>query len=223
MRSVCWRNNFTNFSSKDKSKQSLKHHRSGHKRAHDNKFQRLIGNLSGPYVGKRHYSTTLHGSGLLTNLQRSAWHNSQPLCIFGDSGYPLSIYPLAPFSSQNLTSNPVFVVWLFDEIKTYAVGKIYCWSSLLLYFWGFLVHLLRLPSLAFLLYCIIGRKLSAYLTTLPNLSFRSSKKSIFEKWNFIHLEDFRQMFLMKFQEAIFWETICRSSHQGEMFCKKRCS
>ena len=62
------------------------------------KFQSLtlangaIGILSGPYEGKRHDSTMLHWSGLLTNLQRSAWHNIQPLCIYGDPGYPLSIH-----------------------------------------------------------------------------------------------------------------------------------
>ena len=49
----------------------------GHKRAHDIKFQSLalpnglIGNLSGPYVGKRDDSTMSHKSGLLSNLQRS--------------------------------------------------------------------------------------------------------------------------------------------------------
>ena len=49
----------------------------GHKRAHDIKFQSLalpnglIGNLSGPYVGKRDDSTMSHESGLLSNLQRS--------------------------------------------------------------------------------------------------------------------------------------------------------
>ena len=70
----------------------------GHNRVHDIKFQSLtlangaIGILSGPYEGKRHDSTMLHWSGLLTNLQRSAWHNIQPLCICGDPGYPLSIH-----------------------------------------------------------------------------------------------------------------------------------
>ena len=52
-------------------------HRGGHKRVHVIKFQRfalsnrLIGNISDPYVGKRYYSTVLHESGLITNLQRS--------------------------------------------------------------------------------------------------------------------------------------------------------
>ena len=51
----------------------------GHKRsqAHGIKFQSLplpnglIGNLSGPYVGKRDDSTMSHESGLLSNLKRS--------------------------------------------------------------------------------------------------------------------------------------------------------
>ena len=49
----------------------------GHKLVHGIKFPSLalanglIGNLSGPYVGKRDDSTMLHESGLLSNLQRS--------------------------------------------------------------------------------------------------------------------------------------------------------
>ena len=49
----------------------------GHKRAHGIKFQslplpnELIGNFSGPYVGKRDDSTMTHESGLLSNFQRS--------------------------------------------------------------------------------------------------------------------------------------------------------
>ena len=49
----------------------------GHKRAHGITFQSLplpnglIGNLSGPFVGKWDDSTMSHASGLLSNLQRS--------------------------------------------------------------------------------------------------------------------------------------------------------
>ena len=49
----------------------------GHKRAHGIKFQslplpnELIGNFSGPYVGKRDDSTMTHESGLLSIFQRS--------------------------------------------------------------------------------------------------------------------------------------------------------
>ena len=48
-----------------------------YKRVNGIKFQSLalanglIGNLSGPYVGKRDDSNMLHESGLLSNLQRS--------------------------------------------------------------------------------------------------------------------------------------------------------
>ena len=32
------------------------------------------------------------------------WHNNQPLCIYGDPAYPLSIHLQATFSRQNLTA-----------------------------------------------------------------------------------------------------------------------
>ena len=52
---------------------------SGHKRVHSMKFQSLalpnglIGNLSGPYEGRRHDSTMLHESSLLNDLRCFAW------------------------------------------------------------------------------------------------------------------------------------------------------
>jgi len=49
----------------------------------------LIGNLNGPYEGRRHDSTMLHESGLLRDIQRVAWHEGNPLCIYGDPAYPL--------------------------------------------------------------------------------------------------------------------------------------
>ena len=110
---------------------------------------RLIGNISEPYVGKRYYSTALHESGLFTNIQRSVWHNNQPFCIYGYWPYALSIHLLAPFSRRNLALNPVSVEWLLNKIKTYAVGKIYFSCALTPYFWVFLVHSLRLPCFAF--------------------------------------------------------------------------
>ena len=130
-------------------------HRGGHKRVHVIMFQRLalsnrlIGNISDPYVGKRYYSTALHESGLFTNLQRSVWHNNQPFCIYGYWPYALSIHLLAPFSRRNLAPNPVSVEWLLNKIKTYAVGKIYFSCALIPYIWVFLVHSLRLPCFAF--------------------------------------------------------------------------
>ena len=54
----------------------------GHERVPGIKFQSLalpnglIGNFSGPYVGKWHDSTMLHESRLLPNLQRSVQNNN---------------------------------------------------------------------------------------------------------------------------------------------------
>ena len=72
----------------------------GHKRTHALKFQSLgllnglIGNLCGPFEGRRHDSAMLRESGLLINLQNNAWNGHEPLCIYGDSQYPLSIHLL---------------------------------------------------------------------------------------------------------------------------------
>ena len=142
--------------SRPKSNQNVVYN--GHKRVHAIKFQSLalpngiIGNLHGPYEGKRHDSAILHQSGLLVDLQGAAWHNNQPLCIYGDPAYPLSVHLQTPYQGQNLTPNQknynkamsqvrVTVEWLFGEIKTFfkfvslksqmktglsAVGKMYC-------------------------------------------------------------------------------------------------
>ena len=80
----------------------------GHKRVHSIKFQSLalpngqIGNLSGPYEGRRHDSTMLHESSLFNDLRRFAWYNNQPLCIYGDPAYQLSVHLQAPYrQAQN--------------------------------------------------------------------------------------------------------------------------
>ena len=65
----------------------------GHKRVHAIKFQSvvlpngLIGNLAGPFEGKRHDSTMLHESGLLTSLlqQPSTMFIWRPSLPFGSS------------------------------------------------------------------------------------------------------------------------------------------
>lgn len=73
-----------------------------HKRAHGIKFQsvvipnKLIANLAGPFEGQRHDSTMLHKSRMLRELQRVAWANGEPLCLYGDP-YPLGIQLQAPF------------------------------------------------------------------------------------------------------------------------------
>ena len=106
----------------------------GQKRVQGIKFQSLalpsglIGNLSGPYVGKQDNSTMLTSLGCSQIYRDQHWHNNQPLCIYGDPAYPLSIHLQVPFSRQNLTPNPasklqgmsqtrVSVEWLFNEIE----------------------------------------------------------------------------------------------------------
>ena len=108
----------------------------GHKRKHGLKFQSvaipngLIGNLKGPYEGRRHDSTMLYQSGLLTELQANAVVNGNPLCIYGDPAYPLSVHLQAPFLTPNLTADQraynkemskvrVSVEWLFGNVKNY--------------------------------------------------------------------------------------------------------
>lgn len=108
----------------------------GHKRVHGIKFQSvvtpngLISNLSGPFEGKRHDSTMLHESGLLNDLRRVAFHNGQPLCLYGDPAYPLGVHLQAPFKGNNLTPHMelynksmsevrVAVEMLFGNISNY--------------------------------------------------------------------------------------------------------
>ena len=104
---VCWWNSFTNFSSNLNQKIVY----NSHKRVQRIKFQslalpnELIGNFSRPYEQKQYESTMLHGSGMLTNLQRPAWHNNQLFCIYGDPAYALSIHLGASISRQNLMPN----------------------------------------------------------------------------------------------------------------------
>ena len=117
----------------------------------------LISNLVGPWESTRHDCTMLHESGLLNDLQRVAWFNGQPLCIYGDPAYPMQIHLQAPYKEGNLTRDQkndtkamkevrVSVEWLFGEIKTYfkfvdfktqlkvglsSIGKIYLVCGLL--------------------------------------------------------------------------------------------
>ena len=79
-------------------KQNQRQVYNGHKRVHALKFQTVvlpngtIGNLAGPYEGRRHDTFMLADSGLFQQLQQHAWHNQQPLCIYGDPAYPLSVH-----------------------------------------------------------------------------------------------------------------------------------
>ena len=107
----------------------------GHKRVHSIKFQRLalpnglVGNLSEPNEGRRHDSIMLDESSLLNDLRRFAWHNNQPLCIYGDPAYQLS-HLQAPYrqaqNNQDMISYNkamgevrVTVEWLFGNVKNY--------------------------------------------------------------------------------------------------------
>ena len=135
----------------------------GHKRVHGMKFQSvvlpngIIANLAGPYEGRRHDSTMLQQSGLLTSLRRVAHFNSQPLCLYGDPAYPLGVHLQTPFQGRVLTpemqafnkamsSVRVSVEWMFGNITKYfsfidfkrqmklnlsAIGKMYIVSALL--------------------------------------------------------------------------------------------
>ena len=108
----------------------------GHKRAHALKFQSLalpnglIANLSGPYEGRRHDSTMLFESNLLNDLRRVAWNGIEPLCIYGDPAYPLSVHLQAPYRAANINNHMndynkamskvrVTVEWLFANIKNF--------------------------------------------------------------------------------------------------------
>ena len=135
----------------------------GHKRIHSLKFQSvvlpngLIANLAGPFEGKRHDSTILHESGLLASLKQIAFHNNQPLCLYGDPAYPLGVHLQAPFRNRDPTPEMrefnkamsavrVSVEWMFGNITKYfsfvdfkrqmkvnlsAIRKIYCVTALL--------------------------------------------------------------------------------------------
>ena len=80
-----------------------------HKRVHAIKFQSvvlpngLIGNLAGPFEGKRHDSTMLHESGLLTSLEQVAFFNNHPLCLYGYPAYSLGVHLQAPFRNVEIT------------------------------------------------------------------------------------------------------------------------
>ena len=109
----------------------------GHKRVHAIKYQAvsapngLCVNLSGPYEGRKHDSSMLTESALLTELnQYSHDSNGNILCVYGDPAYPLRPQLMGPFGGNNLTQEQkiwnmsmsslrVSVEWLFGDIKNY--------------------------------------------------------------------------------------------------------
>ena len=69
----------------------------GHKRVHAIKIScdGLISNLYGPVEGKRYDSGILAQSSLLPQLQQFAHTpNGEPVCLYGDTAYPLLHYCL---------------------------------------------------------------------------------------------------------------------------------
>ena len=109
----------------------------GHKRVHAIKFQSivapngLIANLHGPVVGKRHDSGMLAESGLLGDLQQYSYSpDGQPLCVYGDPAYPISVHMQRSVSGPELTRIQkeyntamsrvrVSVEWVFVDIANY--------------------------------------------------------------------------------------------------------
>ena len=108
----------------------------GHKRVTVIKFQSdvtpngLISNFYGPVEEKRHDSGMLAQSNLLSQLQQFAHTpNGEPVCLYGDTTYPLRIHLQAPFRGNRTPQQEAFyaamcnvrvaVEWLFKEITTY--------------------------------------------------------------------------------------------------------
>ena len=136
----------------------------GPKRYYALKFQSvaatndLIANLYRPVEDKKHGSCMLMDSGLLNQFQQYSFvQNQRPLCIYGDSAYPLRIHLQAGFKGARLFQQQVdwnarmsevrvSFEWIFLDIITYfkfldfkkdlkiglrPVGKIYILCALL--------------------------------------------------------------------------------------------
>lgn len=77
---------------------------SGHKRIHGIKFQSvvfpngIIGNLRGPYPGRRHDCYMLSDTGLLPQLERMM----PQYCLYGDPAYPLRSTLISPYKGAHL-------------------------------------------------------------------------------------------------------------------------
>lgn len=112
----------------------------GHKRVHSLKFQSiaipkgLIANLYGPVEGRRHDAGMLADSNLLPALQRHAIDTAgNPLCVYGDLGYPLRPQLMCPYRQADypiftqdmkafntaMSEVRVSVEWLFGDIVNY--------------------------------------------------------------------------------------------------------
>ena len=94
----------------------------------------LTTNLSGLYKGLHHDSTMLHESNLLNDLRQFAWFNNNPLRIYRDPAYPVSIHLQAPYwQAQNNKDMKKYskamseirraVKWLFGNVKSLYILK----------------------------------------------------------------------------------------------------
>ena len=106
----------------------------GHKRVHALKFQSivtpngLIAHLYGPMPGRRHDAALLNASGVLTYMQQHMQVNGQPLCVYGDSAYPISAQVQRPFRGHLTQQQQQFntamsgvrqcVEWGFKDVIT---------------------------------------------------------------------------------------------------------
>ena len=72
----------------------------------------------------------LQQSGLLNELRQVAFHNGQPLCVYGDPAYPLGIHLQGPYKNRNPTQQMqmyneamsevrIAVEWMFGSICNY--------------------------------------------------------------------------------------------------------
>ena len=106
----------------------------GHKRVHALKFQSvltpngLIANLFGPIEGRRHDARMLRESNLLTHLQQFSFNgNGQPLCLYGDPAYPISVHLLGPFQGKNLNPQQTDFNAAMSEVREsveWGFGKV---------------------------------------------------------------------------------------------------
>ena len=89
-----------------------------------------IGNLAGPYEGRKYDSFMLADSGLLQKLQQHAQFNLQPLCVYGDPTYPIYMHLQSSFRGANqndaqgrykkaMSSVRVSVEWRFGLVSYY--------------------------------------------------------------------------------------------------------
>ena len=104
----------------------------GHKRVHAFKFQSviapngLIANFFGPVEGSRHDSYVLARSGFINLLEQHSFKRArEPLCIYGDPAYPLSVHLQTGFRNANgeeqefnqrMSRVRVAVEWVFGDI-----------------------------------------------------------------------------------------------------------